>query len=220
MAATSFKVTVDDSNAKKKIAALEKAAGNLQPIYETVGNVLLNRIRLCFKLGIDPWGSPWAKIKWRAPRTQKVQKADGTYTEKRRKDGSIVLSAVGKKQAEANQAAAKGAGKAGAPLRDRGLLQRSISSKATADGVIVGTNLRQAKIHQFGGTIRPKTKKVLVFPGPDGELIFAKKVTIPARPYLPLRRDSLVVDLPPAWSLQVKTALKTYLRQAAEKVPA
>lgn len=201
--AASFKVNIDDKAAQAKIAALEKAAGNLQPIYEVVGNVLLNRIRLCFKLGIDPWGSPWAKIKWRAPRT--AQKSDGTKK----------LTPAGRKQVQANTA-----GKAGSPLRDKGLLQRSITAKASTDGVIVGTNLRQARIHQFGGTIRPKKAKVLAFPGPDGELIFAKKVTIPARPYLPLRRDAVAVELPPAWSLQVTSALKTYLRQAAEKVTA
>lgn len=209
--AASFKVTVDDKGAAKKLAALEAAVGDMQPIYETVGNVLLNRIRLCFKLGIDPWGNPWTKIKWRAPRVQLG--ADGK--KKRGKDGALALTAAGRAQAKANEG-----GKSGAPLRDKGLLQRSISSKATADGVTVGTNLRQARIHQFGGVIKPKTKKVLVFPGPDGELIFAKKVTIPARPYLPLRRDVAQVSLPPAWALQVTNALKTYLRQAAEKATA
>jgi phage gpG-like protein len=166
---------VEDSKAKKKIAALEKVAGNMQPIYETVGNVLVNRIKLCFKLGISPWNQPWAALKFRK----------------------------------------------GQPLRDTGLLQRSITAKADASGVTVGTNqMPRARVHQFGATIEPKKAKRLVFPGPGGKLIFAKKVTIPARPFMPLRRGSEVVELPPSWSLLVLKSLRQYLRGAAEKVEA
>ncbi|WP_326522719.1 phage virion morphogenesis protein [Sphingomonas sp.] len=202
---TPIKIKVDDSGAKAKLAALDSALGKMQPVYAVVGNVLLNRIRLCFKLGIDPWGSPWAKIKWRAPRTRED---DG-------KSKGKSLTAAGRAQLAANAQ-----GKSGAPLRDTGLLQRSISAKADGDGVTLGTNKIQARIHQFGGVIKPKKAKMLAFPGPTGEIIFAKKVTIPARPYLPLRRDSLAVNLPPAWSLLVVNALRTYLRQSVDKVEA
>lgn len=162
---------VDDSGAKAKLAALLKATENPQPAYRTVGNTIVNRIRLCFKLGIDPWGSPWAKLKIRN----------------------------------------------GQPLRDTGRLQRSIVSKADATGVTIGTNLRQAPVHQFGAVIKPNTAKRLVFPGPNGRLIFAKKVTIPARPFFPIREGSNVVALPPAWSVAVVGALKAYFRGAVAK---
>lgn len=213
--AKAIKITINDAKAKAKLAAIEAATNNMKPIFETVGNVILNRIRLCFKLGIDPWGNPWQAIKWRAPRVQQVIGKYGGTWDKRRKDGSLALTAAGQAQAKANTE-----GKAGQPLRDTGRLQRSITAAADSQGVTVGTNLRQARIHQFGGVIRPKTAKSLVFPGPTGELIFAKKVTIPARPYLPLRRASTTVDLPPAWSLQITQALKLYLRAAVEKVEA
>ncbi|WP_051775587.1 phage virion morphogenesis protein [Paenibacillus tyrfis] len=55
----------------------------------------------------------------------------------------------------------------GRPLKDTGRLMRSIATKATNEGLAVGTNLAQAAIQQFGG--------------PAGR---GKKVTIPARPYL------------------------------------
>lgn len=49
---------------------------------------------------------------------------------------------------------------------------------------IVGTNVKYAAIHEFGGTIRPKSAGgMLVWRGEDG-LIFAKEVKIPRRPYL------------------------------------
>lgn len=40
------------------------------------------------------------------------------------------------------------------------------------------------KIHEFGGIIVPKRKKMLHWINEDGEDVFAKMVTIPARPYL------------------------------------
>lgn len=165
---------IDDGGAKKKLAALQGATRDMKPVYETIGRVLVNRIRLGFKLGIDPWGTPWAALKIRQ----------------------------------------------GQPLRDKGRLQRSITSQPDAQGVTVGTNLRYAPVHQFGATIEPKKAKRLVFPGPNGKLIFAKKVTIPARPFLPLRRGSAAVVLPPAWSVLVVNALKAYFKTAVTKAGA
>ena len=48
-----------------------------------------------------------------------------------------------------------------------------------SQSVLVGTNVKYAAIHQFGGTIRPKKGKALAFGGR-----FVQSVTIPARPYL------------------------------------
>ena len=54
---------------------------------------------------------------------------------------------------------------------------------------MVGSNLPYARIHQLGGTIRPKKGKFLKFRGLDGEDVFVKEVTIPARPYLGISDD-------------------------------
>ena len=162
---------IDDSKATAKLKLLQSAIDNPQPVYATVGRVLVNRIRLCFKLGIDPWGSPWLALKFRK----------------------------------------------GQPLRDTGRMNRSIVSKVDATGVTVGTNLIYAPVHQFGATIVPKNKPRLVFPGPNGKLIFAKKVVIPARPFMPLRRGADSVQLPPDWSARVTAALKAHFQHEATK---
>lgn len=65
------------------------------------------------------------------------------------------------------------------PLIDRGTLRRSINGKATNTQAIAGTNLNYAAIHQFGGTIRPRTGRALRFGGN-----IRTRVVIPARPYL------------------------------------
>lgn len=168
MARIRFKI--EDAGLKAKLASLTAATEDMRPVYAAVGRALVTRIRLCFKLGIDPWGRPWQALKMRK----------------------------------------------GQPLRDTGRLNRSITSRVDADGVTVGTNVKYAPVHQFGATITPKNKPRLVFKGPTGHIIFAKKVTIPARPFMPLRRGSEVVELPPDWSARISSAVKAYLLRQVE----
>ena len=65
------------------------------------------------------------------------------------------------------------------------------------DYVEIGTNLVYAPPHQFGATITPKQAKMLRFF--NGSIpIFAMKVTIPARPYMPIDQQGQI-DIPDAW---------------------
>lgn len=156
-------VQVVDALIQDKLREFEQRAGALQPVYQTIGRVLVNRIRLGFKLGASPFGSPWRALKIRR----------------------------------------------GQPLRDTGRLQRSITANADAQGVTIGTNVRYASVHQFGAVIRPRRARRLVFPGPNGRLIFAKQVTVPARPFMPLL-DRNTARLPPEWSTAVARAMRAY----------
>lgn len=165
---------VNDAGARAKLKAMGAALADMRPVYATVGRSITNRIRLCFKLGIDPWANPWAALKIRK----------------------------------------------GQPLRDTGRLQRSIVANPDSTGVTIGTNVKHAAVHQFGATIVPRNARRLVFPGPNGRMIFAKKVTIPARPFMPLKKNSTVVALPPAWSADVTRALRAYFKKAAESAGA
>ncbi|MRN67857.1 phage virion morphogenesis protein [Brucella sp. 10RB9213] len=66
-----------------------------------------------------------------------------------------------------------------------GALSRSIDYVATPDSVMIGSALVYARIHQLGGTIRPKTAKALAFM--IGNMMrLVQSVTIPARRYLGL----------------------------------
>ena len=172
MAKKPIKVQVVDQKLKAKLQALVATGENMKPVYDVVGRTIATKIRLCFKLGIDPWGKPWLPLKIR---------------------------------------------KGGQPLRDTGRLVRSITSKPDDKGVSIGTNVFYARVHQRGATITPKKAKRLVFPGPGGKLIFAKKVTVPARPFMPLRPDSNTIALPPAWSGDVVRAMRAYFLTTAEK---
>ena len=62
-------------------------------------------------------------------------------------------------------------------------LYRSIDHAASAAQARWGTGWIGAKVHQFGAVITPKNAKALHF-RLGGADVFAKKVKIPARPYL------------------------------------
>jgi phage gpG-like protein len=66
-----------------------------------------------------------------------------------------------------------------------GELARSVDYRAGAQQLLVGSSLIYAAIHQFGGTIMPKNASRLAF-RIGNRLVFARKVTMPARPYLGL----------------------------------
>jgi len=67
-----------------------------------------------------------------------------------------------------------------------GRLRSSITHEVRDVGgaveLVVGTNVVYARIHEFGGVILPKRARFLVFEV-GGKKVFARKVTIPRRPY-------------------------------------
>lgn len=90
-------------------------------------------------------------------------------------------------------------------LLQKGTLRDSIRITAIdAKSVTVGSDRAYAAIHQFGGVIKPKAGKYLVFTI-GGKKIFAKKVTIPARPFLPFTSDG---ELIPAAQKKVLAVIK------------
>lgn len=62
-------------------------------------------------------------------------------------------------------------------------LWRSIDHAVVGNAAVWGSGWVGARIHQFGGVIKPVNAKILAF-NIGAKKVFAKKVTIPARPYL------------------------------------
>lgn len=78
----------------------------------------------------------------------------------------------------------------GKPLQKTGALQQSISEAVRGDDTIeVGTNTRYARIHNFGGIIKPVNKKYLAFQV-NGNWYRKKQVEIPKREFLWLSEDA------------------------------
>jgi phage gpG-like protein len=68
-------------------------------------------------------------------------------------------------------------------------LSDSIDHRSTATEAAWGTGWIGARIHQFGGVIKPQAGKRLAF-SVGGKKVFAKSVTIPARPFLGVSADN------------------------------
>lgn len=91
----------------------------------------------------------------------------------------------------------------------------SIASRADASGVIVGTNVPYAAVHQFGGgTIAAYNRLVTVvfdrkLRYPVSATVRAHASGIPARPFMPIRNGR--ADLPPAWLDAITGALAKHI---------
>lgn len=94
----------------------------------------------------------------------------------------------------------------GQPLRDKGQLMGSIDYQVEGNSVVVGTNKSYAPVHQFGAVIEAKRAKVLRF-FVAGRPVFAKRVTIPKRPFMPEER------LPEAWGADSLEAIAEVVRR-------
>ena len=69
------------------------------------------------------------------------------------------------------------------------------SSTETQGMVEIGTPVEYAAIHEFGGVIVPRVAKSLSWITEEGDRVFAKSVTIPARPYLRPAMDENESDI-------------------------
>lgn len=94
----------------------------------------------------------------------------------------------------------------GTTLRDTSRLYNSIKYQVVdGERVVVGTNVIYAPLMHFGGTIRPKNGKFLIFKTPLGGWVKLKSVTIKPRPYLGMSVDD---------SQEVLTTIEEYLDKA------
>lgn len=107
-------------------------------------------------------------------------------------------------------AARKKSGYDGPILQRTGRLASSIEAHATRNTALVGTNVKYAAIHQFGGktsphVIRPRYKKALAFGGRVVKQVNHPGSTIPARPFLSLTDSD---------HTQIEGVVERYLRRA------
>ncbi|MDR1648466.1 MAG: phage virion morphogenesis protein [Zoogloeaceae bacterium] len=186
-------LTFDD---KTVLAALNQLARNftpdgMRPAMMEIGEELTESTRKRFATSTDPEGTPWKPLAQGSVLLRYQQMMNEAGKGYRKKDGS--LNKRGLALGERAQRAS------GRPLIATGELSRGIRYQVTdgGAGVEIGTNRRYAEVHQFGATIRPKTKKALAVPIGDGTMRLVKKVTIPARPFLGLsgKDKTTVLDI-------------------------
>lgn len=145
-------ITIDDRDVQAALERLQQKISDLTPAMREIGELLVERAKGRFETSTSPDGSRWAP---NAPST--IMAYLGRYGGMRKKDGSL------SKRGAARAAAKK-------PLiGETRQLMGTIHYRASRDGVIVGSPMRYAAIHQFGGLAGR-----------------GRRVTIPARPFLPV----------------------------------
>lgn len=154
---------------------------NLKPLLSASGGLIEESIDRRFDTSAGPGGIPWPPS----------NRAKSAAVPKRgaRKFGPL---------------------RAGKTLVNTGKLRASMTSEVGDTEVrtgVDGANLssKYAATHQFGATIEAGPGKFLVFTGSDGGLVFAKKVTIPARPFVGFD-DQDVADIDDLWTEALKGA--------------
>lgn len=148
-------IQVDDAEIKGMLQRLAQRVGNLTPVMREAGRTLQNDAVNNFKRQSAPDGTPWKPLSY-LTRLNRARKATGG----KRTTAKAYRAAI---SAQA--------------LLDTGVLRNSILvQQVTPDSVTVGSRLKYAAIHQFGGQAGR-----------------GRKVNIPARPYIGMsdqaRRD-------------------------------
>lgn len=181
---SAFTITVDDKPVQAALQALASRVHNMQPVLKGLGDRIVERTKDRFRTSTAPDGTTW-KPNSAATLSMLSDRLAGSKSN-RKKDGS--LNAKGARAL---------AGKK--PLIAGGTLQEQIVASATASLLTVGTNSATsayAAIQQFGG----KAGR-------------GHSVTIPARPYLPIRQDG---TLYPQESELILHDINTYLMEGLQ----
>ncbi|MEA2755415.1 MAG: hypothetical protein QOJ54_1704 [Aliidongia sp.] len=152
-----IRIKIDDADVRSALDRM--AAGKLlQAALKVIGQHILKSTRKRFDDEVDPTGKAWTPL-------------NKAYAGGEKQQGTDELTPV-----KTGKKILQGAGLAG------GLLG-SITAQVDGSTLRIGTNKVYGAIHQFGGTIVPRTFPALVFKI-NGKLSFARQVTIPARPFL------------------------------------
>lgn len=145
-------IQIDDREVQAALERLQRRLDDLSPVMREIGELLTERAKERFATSTGPDGQRWAP---NAPATiaAYLKQYGGSY----KKRGGMT-------KAGAARAAAK------KPLiGETKQLMGTLYYRADRDSVTVGSPMRYAAIHQFGGQAGR-----------------GKKVTIPARPFLPV----------------------------------
>lgn len=171
-------VEIKDKEIKRLFTRLTSNVKDLKPAFGEIGEIVRSSVLRNFQEGGRP-------DRWEPTRIRSTYQA---YTGKKTKSGATrkVYTIRGRLTKGFNRYSS-----GRKTLIDTARLQNSVTARAEADRVVVGTNVIYARIHQLGGMAGRN-----------------KKVKIPARPYLLVQDE----DWP-----QIKTRLIEHLKEGTAK---
>lgn len=147
-------ITVEDAQIKAMLQKLAQRVGNLTPVMREAGRTLKNDAINNFKGQHAPDGTPWKRLS-AATLINRGRRAVG--------GGSILTKNRSRTKVKAYLAMTSAQ-----TLLDTGVLRNSVQAlETTPNSVTVGSRIKYAAIHQFGGMAGK-----------------GRKVRIPARPFI------------------------------------
>lgn len=180
----SFTITVQDDEARATLKKLSDRVRNMRPILHALGEGIVERTKRRFETSTGPDG-----VKWKPNSAVTLMLFGEGMLSHRNKKGARSYS-YSKQGGELN---AKGMDRLvnKKPLIADGDLRRQFTINANSDSLTVGSTLAYAAIQQFGG----KAGR-------------GHKVTIPARPFLPIHQDGSIY---PDDKAEILQSLNAYL---------
>ncbi len=170
---------------------------DIRPMMKNIGHIMVGGVMENFEQG----GRPKWKERKDYTNAARGQKAVDRYFNNTKRGQQLFLNAsAGKKRSmaafERTRSSLFERATGGIVLNDSGRLKQSITMSADNSQVMVGSNLIYARIHQFGGIIKPKRSNALCIPIGGDRIVQVKKVEIPARPYLTItnKENSEIVN--------------------------
>lgn len=176
-------IEVKDSGVQEALQALAKRVGNMQPILQAIGEDIMERTKERFGSGTGPDGRRW--------QGNAISTVQALISGARSKKGGVLKNGNLSKKAQTSLAGKR-------VLIDSGYLERQFSPM-NKGGTLAVTNTtlsvissaKYSAIHQFGG----KAGK-------------GHKVTIPARPFLPIKSNG---EIYPQDKYLILDAINDYL---------
>lgn len=133
---SAFNIDVDSAQARQVLARLGQRGDNLQPLFEIVGEAMVERVKRRFETSTAPDGASWKP--WASSTARMIAARIGQKKSYRKKGGG--LNAKGQRALQGRRL-----------LVDTGELSREIYRTASASQLVVTAAHPYAAIHQFGG---------------------------------------------------------------------
>lgn len=173
---STFTITVQDAPVRAVLQALERRMGDLRPVFQAIGEGMVERSKRRFETSTAPDNTPWAPYPVGGATLSMLAARLAGSKSNRKKSGA--LNAKGTRLLSSKKLL----------IGESQDLRRQIVPRASSHQLVVSATPVYAAMQQFGGTTG------------SGSMIPGKK--IPARPFLPIKPDGTLYPQEQALVLQ------------------
>jgi phage gpG-like protein len=184
-------VSADITQVNTALNALSSQLGNMQPVYEDIGNYLKNVIQANLGRGITPWSDPFIPLK--KPRKHDKGLLPGIPLNDTRQHIYNKINF-----------------KADSSSVEVGILEDSLIGAVHQFGATIDHPAHQRTLHfkvnSKTGQSKFASKRKSNFS--QDVHIAEHTITIPARPFMPIKNDE--IDLPDVWAREILSMIRAH----------